>query len=231
MGSGPVKRRRLIYRVISKASADRTGLDKPLRAPEPSCIKRQTAPIGRRENWTGYARQELRKSRPRRSHRGAAAAGQEHRLRARAHGADRGQGPDPVDDHSGRADRGCDLRDLPDQDRQLAEPVVPFRFQGLQAVRGRHQALPGDRIRRAGRGRGQDAAGAREPREDPRHGHRPATGRGCARSGFAVLGAAGAGTWQAAGGAVSAGTAGGCGLRQVRRNRQSQRDHSRQAAV
>ena len=124
-----------------------------------------------------------------------------------------------------------DLRDLPDQDRQLAEPVVPFRFQGLQAIRGRDQALPGDRIRRAGRGRGQDAAGAREPREDPRHGHRPATGRGRARSGFAVLGASGAGTRQAAGGAVPAGTAGGRGLRQVRRDRQIQRDHSRQAAV
>ena len=29
-----------------------------------------------------------------------------------------------------------------------------------KTIRGRHQALPGDRIRRAGRGRGQDAAGA-----------------------------------------------------------------------
>ena len=103
-------------------------------------------------------------------------------------------------------------------------------FQGLQAVRGRHQALPGDRIRRAGRGRGQDADGPGEPRKDPRHGHRPAAGRGRARSGIAVFGAPGAGARQAAGRAVPARTAAGCRLRQVRRDRQSQRDHSRQAA-
>ena len=168
---------------------------------------------------------------PRRSHRGAAAAGQEHRLRAGAHGPDRGQGADPVLHHSRRADRGRGVRHRPHQDRQLAEPAVPLQFQGLQAVRGRDQALPGDRIRRAGRGRGQDAAGAREPRKAARHGHRPATGRGRARSGLAVLGAPGAGARQAAGGAVPAGSAGGRRLRQVRRDRQSQRDHSRQAAV
>jgi len=42
-----------------------------------------------------------------------------------------------------------------------------------------------------------------QPRKDPRHGHRPATGRRRARSGVAVLGAPGAGARQAAGGAGS----------------------------
>ena len=129
------------------------------------------------------------------------------------------------------ADRRGDLRHRAHQDRRLAQPVVPLQFQGIPAIRGGDQALPGDRIRRAGRGRGQDAAGAREPRKAARHGHRPATGRWRARPGFAVLGAPGAGARQAAGGAVPAGTAARRRLRQVHRDRQIQRDHSRQAVV
>ena len=104
-------------------------------------------------------------------------------------------------------------------------------FQGLPAVRGGDETLPGDRVRRAGRGRGQDAAGAPKPRKAARHGHRPAAGRGRARAGLAVLGAAGAGARQIAGGAVPVRTAGRRGLRQVRRDREDQRDHPRQAAV
>ena len=155
----------------------------------------------------------------------------EHRLRARAHRAGRGQGADPVLHRSGGAADRRDLRHRAHQDRRLAEPVVPFQFQGLQAIRGGDQALPGDRIRRAGRGRRQDAAGARKSREDPRHGHRPATGRRRARPGLAVFGAPGAGARQAAGGAVPARTAGRRGLRQIRRDREGERDHSRQAVV
>ena len=124
-----------------------------------------------------------------------------------------------------------DFRHRAHQDRRLAEPAVPLQFQGLQAIRGGDQALPGDRIRRAGRGRGQDAAGARQSRKDPRHGHRPATGRWRARPGLAVLGAPGAGARQAAGGAVPVRTAGRGRLRQIRRDREGERDHSRQAVV
>ena len=141
------------------------------------------------------------------------------------------QAPDPVLHHPRRADHRRDLRHRAHQDRRFAQPVVPLQFQGLQAIRGGDQALPGDRIRRAGRGRRQDAAGARESREAARHGHRPAARRRHARSGLAVLGAPGAGARQAAGGAVSARTAGRRGLRQIHRDREIQRDHSRQAVV
>ena len=103
--------------------------------------------------------------------------------------------------------------------------------QGIPAIRGGHQALSGHRIRRAGRGRGQDAAGARQSREAARPRHRPAAGRRHARPDLAVLGAPGAGARQAAGGAVSPGPAARRRLRQVHRDRQIQRDHPRQAAV
>ncbi len=126
---------------------------------------------------------------------------------------------------------GASVRHRAHQDRQLAEPAVPFQFQGLQAIRGGDEALPGDRIRRAGRGRGQDAACARQPRKGARHGHRPAARRGRARSGVAVLGPPGAGARQVAGGVVPGRSARGRRLRQVRRDRQNQRDHPRQAAV
>jgi hypothetical protein len=49
---------------------------------------------------------------------------------------------------------------------------------------------------------GQDAAGARKPRESCATRHRPAAGRGHARPDLAVLGAPGAGAGQAAGRAV-----------------------------
>ena len=91
--------------------------------------------------------------------------------------------------------------------------------------------FPVDRIRRAGGGRGQDAARARQSRKAARPGHRPATGRRHARPDLAVLGAPGAGAGQAAGGAVSRRPAGGRRLRQVHRDRQDQRDHPRQAVV
>ena len=143
----------------------------------------------------------------------------------------RDEGADRFDDRAGRVAGRRRVRHRSHQDRRFAEPAVPFQFQGLQAVRGGDETLPGDRVRRAGRGRGQDAAGAREPRKAPRHGHRPAAGRGRARPGIAVLGAAGAGARQTAGGAVPVRTAGRCGLRQVRRDRQDQRDHPRQAVV
>ncbi len=78
---------------------------------------------------------------------------------------------------------------------------------------------------------GKTLLGARQPRKNPRHGHRPAARRGRAWSRLAVLGAAGAGAGQAAGRAVPARTAGRRGLRQIRRDRQNQRDHPRQAVV
>ena len=84
-----------------------------------------------------------------------------------------------------------------------------------QAVRGGDEALPVQRVRRAGGGRGQDPAGARQPRKAARPRHRPAAGRRHARPDLAVLGAAAAGARQAAGGAVSQRTARGRGLRQV----------------
>lgn len=161
MRFGPVKRRRLIYRVFSRASADRSELTKPHSRPEPKLDN-----LSRCENWTGYARKELRKSGPRRSD-GGAAGRRQHRLRARAHRADRGSEAGAVLHHSGGADHCGPFRHRSHQDRRSAEPAVPLQFQGLQAIRGRDQALPGDRIRRAGRGRRQDAAGARQPREDP----------------------------------------------------------------
>ena len=123
------------------------------------------------------------------------------------------------------------VRHRPHQDRQFAQPVVPLQFQGIQAIRSGNQALSGDRIRRAGRGRGQDAAGARQPRKAARSRHRPATRRRHPRPDFAVLGAPGAGAGQAAGGAVPGGTAARRRLRQVHRDRQNQRDHPRQAVV
>ena len=161
----------------------------------------------------------------------AAAQGAQHRLRAGAYRPDRDQGADPVLHDPGRADRRRDLRHPAHQDRRFAEPVVPFQFQGLQAIRGGDQALPGDRIRRARRGRGQDAAGARQSREAARSRHRPATRRRHPRPDLAVLGAAGAGAGQAAGGTVPERAAAGRRLRQVHRDRQKQRDHSRQAVV
>ena len=195
MRSGPVKRRRLIYRMFSRASADQTGLTKPHSRPEQA---RQFADVRTgqgmlEKNSESQVHVEAIEEPP---------TGCQHRLRAGAHRADRGSGADPVLHHSRRADHRCDFRHRAHQDRRLAEPVVPLQFQGLQAVRGGHQALPGDRIRRAGRGRRQDAAGARQSRKAPRHGHRPAAGRRRARSGLAVFGAPGAGTRQAAGGAV-----------------------------
>ena len=113
----------------------------------------------------------------------------------------------------------------------FAQPAVPVQFQGIPAVRGGDQALPGGRIRRAGRGRGQNAPQARKPRKVARSRHRSATRRRHARPDFAVLGAPGAGARQAAGGAVPPGPAAGRRLRQVHRDRQIQRDHPRQAAV
>ena len=65
------------------------------------------------------------------------------------------------------------------------------------------QALPVDRIRRAGRGRGQDLLARAIARKAARHGHRPATDRRHARPDLAVFGAPAAGERQAARGAVS----------------------------
>ena len=155
----------------------------------------------------------------------------QHRLRAGAAGADCGPGADPVLHRSGWPDHRRDLRYRPHQDRQFPQPAVPVQFQGIPAIRGGNQALSGGRIRRAGRGRGQDAAQARKSREVARSRHRSATGRGHARPDFAVLGAPGAGARQAAGGAVPLGTAARRRLRQVHRDRQNQRDHPRQAVV
>ncbi len=157
--------------------------------------------------------------------------GRQHRLRAGAARADRRPGADPVLHHSGRPVHRRAVRHRPHQDRRFAQPVVPLQFQGIPAVRGRNQALPGGRIRRAGGGRGQDAAHARQPRKAARSRHRPATRRRHARPDLAVLGAPGAGARQAAGGAVPVGTAARRRLRQVHRDRQIQRDHPRQAVV
>ena len=65
-----------------------------------------------------------------------------------------------------RADRSvavhrCGVRHRTPQGRRFAQPAVPLGHAGVQAVRGSDAALPVERIRRAGRGRGQDAAGAR----------------------------------------------------------------------
>ena len=159
------------------------------------------------------------------------AGNRQHRLRAGAHRADRGSGADPVLHRSRRADYRRGVRYPAHQDRRFAQPAVPVQFQGIQAIRSGDQALPGDRIRRAGGGRRQDAAGARQPRKAARSRHRSATGRRHARPDLAVLGAPGAGAGQAAGGAVPVRTAGRGRLRQVHRDRQSQRDHPRQAVV
>src|ERR1700738_2793252 len=53
------------YRVFSRTSADQRWLTKPHSRPEPKLDK-----LRRCENWTGYARKELRKSGPHRSDRG-----------------------------------------------------------------------------------------------------------------------------------------------------------------
>ena len=42
------------------------------------------------------------------------------------------------------ADRRRDLRHRAHQDRRFAEPAVPLQFQGIPAIRGGDQALPGD---------------------------------------------------------------------------------------
>ena len=78
---------------------------------------------------------------------------------------------------------------------------------------------------------GKTLLDARQSREAARSRHRSATRRRHARPDFAVLGAPGAGARQAAGGAVPVGTAARRRLRQVHRDRQSQRDHPRQAVV
>ena len=155
----------------------------------------------------------------------------QHRLWAGADRADRGSGADPVLHHSRRADHRRGVRYRAHQDRRFAQPVVPLQFQGIPAIRSGNQTLPGDRIRRAGGGRRQDAARARQSGEAARSRHRSATRRRHARPDFAVLGAPGAGARQAAGGAVPVGTAARRRLRQVHRDRQNQRDHPRQAVV
>ena len=155
----------------------------------------------------------------------------QHRLRAGAAGADCRSAADPVLHHSRRPVHRRAVRHRPHQDRRFPEPAVPLQFPGIPAVRGRDQALSVGRIRRAGRGRGQDAAQARKPRKAARSGHRSATRRRHARPDLAVLGAPGAGARQAAGGAVPPGPAEGRRLRQVHRDGEIQRDHPRQAAV
>ena len=123
------------------------------------------------------------------------------------------------------------LRPRAHQDRQLAEPAVPLEHQGIPPVRGGHQALPGDRIRRAGRGRGQVAACARVAGEDPRSCHRHSACRRNARNHLAFFRPPGARAGQASGGAVPGKAARGGGLRQIHRDGQNQRDPARQAAV
>ena len=53
---------------------------------------------------------------------------------------------------------GAAVRHRAHQGRQFAQPAVPLRHAGVPAIRGGDQALPVERVRRAGRGRGQDAA-------------------------------------------------------------------------
>ena len=185
--------------------------------------------LSRCENWTGHARKEQRQRGPCREDR-AAADGQ-HRLRAGAAGADCGSGADPVLHRSRWPVHRRGVRYRPHQDRRFPQSAVPVQFQGIPAIRSRNQALSGGRIRRAGRGRGQNAAQARKPRKGARSRHRSAARRRHARPDFAVLGAPGAGARQAAGGAVPVGPAARRRLRQVHRDRQIQRDHPRQAVV
>ena len=211
--------------MFSRASADQTWPIQPHSRPEPKLDK-----LSRCENWTGHARKEHRKSRStsRRSRsrrRSSIAFGLERIgliaikapilsciiLLALVIGAVFGIERIKIDDSLSQLFRS-DTKEY-------------------QAIRGGDQALPVDRIRRAGRGRGQDAAGARQSRKAARPRHRPATRRRRARPDLAVLGAPGAGARQAAGGAVSRRTAGRRRLRQVHRDRQNQRDHPRQAAV
>ena len=90
------------------------------------------------------------------------------------------------------------------QGRQLAEPVVPLEQRRVPAIRGGRAAIPVERIRRARRGRGQDAARRANSIEKLREsGDRPAIDRRHARPDFAVLGAPAAGRRPAAGAAVS----------------------------
>ena len=117
------------------------------------------------------------------------------------------------------------------QDRRLPEPAVPLQHQGIPPVRGSHQALSGDRIRRAGGGRGQVAACACVAGEDSRSCHRRSACRRNARNHLTFLRPPGARTGQASGGAVPGEAARGGGLRQIHRDGQNQRDPARQASV
>ena len=117
------------------------------------------------------------------------------------HRADR---PDPaarsgrVGHHPGAALRRRGVRRRAHQGRRFAQPAVPLRHQGVPAIRRGDQALSVQRVRRPGRGRGQEPDGAGVDREAPRSRHRPSADRQRARPDLAVLGAAAAGGGQAA---------------------------------
>ena len=131
----------------------------------------------------------------------------------------------------GRAGDRRGVRRRAHQGRQFAQPAVPLRHARVPAVRGRDAALPVERVRRAGRGRGQDAAGARLAREAARSRHRPAADRRHARHHLAVLGAQAAGSRPDSRAALSRRRCRKARLRPADRAGEVERDHPRQAPV
>ena len=110
---------------------------------------------------------------------------------------------DPLVDRAGHLLRCRGVRPRAHQGRRSAQPAVPLRHARIPAIRGGDADVSLERVRRAGRGRGQDAAGARGAREGARSRHRPAADRRHARPDLAVLGAPAAGGRQDSGAAVS----------------------------
>ena len=92
----------------------------------------------------------------------------------------------------GRARGRCDprgVRNRADPGRRFAQPVVPLQHARIQAIRGRDEALPFERVRCPRRHRRPDPAAARLAQQATRSRHRPATDRRHARNHLAVFGA------------------------------------------
>ena len=226
--TGPAKPVAAIFCVFSKGKPPiEYGHFRPVRARDATKL----TDLSRLRNWTRHARKDTARMRSM-STRSSSRRRAQHRLRAGAHRADRRPGADRVLHHPASvlivgAVFGIQRIKIDDSLSQLFRSNTQ-EFRQYEEVTKKFPAEEFDVLVVV---EGKNPAGARQSREAARLRHRPAAGRGHARPGLAVLGAAGAGAGQVAGGAVPGGTARRRGLRQVHRDRQIQRDHPRQAVV